>query len=93
MARRIIVSLVTAQTQSRKFGGDLKGEGGHFTAAVEVTPTWTAVSLPFASFAPPTWGDTAALTTPALDRLQAIDWSAAVDDAELQLYLDDIELY
>ncbi|HEY0710714.1 MAG TPA: polysaccharide deacetylase family protein, partial [Polyangia bacterium] len=93
LANKVIVSLISAETQSQRFGGDLKGEGGHFNAAVEVTPSWTVVSIPFTDFLKPVWGQTAALMTPALAKLQAIDWGTTEGSATFQLYLDDIELY
>ncbi|HEY0715497.1 MAG TPA: hypothetical protein VGF45_22640, partial [Polyangia bacterium] len=93
LSGKVIVSLISAETQSQRFGGDLKGEGGHFFAAVEVSPNWTVVSLPFSAFVRPTWGQTANLMEPALAKLQAIDWGTTDGSAVFELYLDDIELY
>ncbi len=93
LAGKIIVSLVSAETQSKKFGGDLTGEGGHFNAVVEIGPAWTEVSLDFASFGKPTWGDSMSAATLALDKLQAIDWGTTEKNAVIDLYLDDVTLY
>jgi peptidoglycan/xylan/chitin deacetylase (PgdA/CDA1 family) len=90
---KVIVSLISAETQSQRFGGDLKGEGGHFYAAVEVTPNWTVVSIPFTDFRQPTWGVTANLMQAALSKLQAIDWGSTDGSAIFELYFDDVELY
>jgi hypothetical protein len=93
LSNTIIVSLITAETQSQKFGGDLKGEGGHFNVAVAITPEWTMVTLPFSMFGKPTWGDTMGLTELALGKLQAIDWGTTEKTAVVELTLDDVELY
>jgi peptidoglycan/xylan/chitin deacetylase (PgdA/CDA1 family) len=93
LASKIIVSLITADTQSQKFGGDLKGEGGHFNVPVMVTPEWTMVSLTWADFGKPTWGDSMTIADLALNKLQAIDWGTTEKTAVLELYLDDIELF
>lgn len=52
---KVVVSVVTAETQSRLYGGDLDGEGGHFHEIVTLTPGWTTVTLPFADLDRPTW--------------------------------------
>jgi hypothetical protein len=93
LAGKIIVSLISAETQSQKFGGDLKGEGGHFNVPVEVGANWTQVSLTWADFGKPTWGDSMTQSELALGKLQAIDWGTTEKTAVLELYLDDIELF
>ena len=60
----VIVSLVTAETQTQKYGGDLAGEGGHFNKLVPVTAAWQTVSIPWSELAKPTWGAT--MTLPAV---------------------------
>jgi hypothetical protein len=90
---KVVVSLVTAETQTQKYGGDLKGEGGHFNKIVPVTSTWTTVSIPWAELGKPTWGATAALPALAVGKLQAIDWGISNMTTAFDIYLDDIELY
>lgn len=90
---KVIVSLVTSETQSRDFGGDLMGTGGHFNKVIPVTAAWTTVSIPFAELGKPTWGATATLTTLAKAKLQAIDWGVTDKATSFDIWLDDIELY
>lgn len=90
---KVIVSLVTAETQTQVFGGDLDGMGGHFNFQVDVGAEWATVEIPFASFNTPTWGDTLSLTQLALAKLQAIDWGVANTATTFELYVDDIEIY
>lgn len=90
---KVIVSLVTAETQSRDFGGDLAGTGGHFNKVISVTSGWTTVSIPFAELNRPTWGATTSLTAVAKGKLQAIDWGVTNMASSFDIYLDDIELY
>ncbi len=92
-AGKVIVSLVTAETQSLRYGGDLRGSGGHFHAEVPVSREWRQVSLTWERFRPPTWGDTAAMTRLALGKLQAIDWGISREVSTFQIDLDDIELF
>jgi hypothetical protein len=90
---RIILSLVTAETQTVTFGGDLDGMGGHFHSQVMISDTWQTVELPWSSFMPPTWGDSMSLTELAVGKLQAIDWGVTNMASSFQVELDDIELY
>jgi peptidoglycan/xylan/chitin deacetylase (PgdA/CDA1 family) len=90
---KVIVSLVTAETQSRDFGGDLVGTGGHFNKVVPITSGWTTVSITFAELNKPTWGATTMLTAVAKGKLQAIDWGVTDKASAFDIWLDDIELY
>jgi hypothetical protein len=89
----VFVSLITAETQTQKYGGDLKGEGGHFNKQIMITPAWQTVSLTWADFGKPTWGDTATLTQIALGKMQAIDWGVSNMATSFDFDLDDIELF
>jgi hypothetical protein len=91
---KVNVSLVTAETQTQNYGGDLVGEGGHFHKIVTLTPDWgDPVRIPFASFDKPTWGDTMSLTQLATGKLQAIDWGVSNMAQSFEIYIDDIKLY
>lgn len=90
---KIIVSLVTSETQSRAIGGDLNGEGGHFNKVIPISAGWTTVSIPFAELNRPTWGATTQLTAVAKGKLQAIDWGVTNMASAFDIYIDDIELY
>jgi hypothetical protein len=90
---KVIVSLVTAETQTRTYGGDLVGEGGHFNKQVPVTSSWQTVSIAWADFDKPTWGATTSLTAVAKTKLQAIDFGVSNTAASFDLELDDLELY
>jgi Polysaccharide deacetylase len=90
---KVIVSLVTAETQTRTYGGDLVGEGGHFNKQVTVTSSWQTVSIAWADFDKPTWGATTSLPALAKSKLQAIDWGIANTASSFDISLDDIELY
>ncbi len=89
---KIILSLVTAETQAQAYGGDLDGEGGHFNYQVTLTDAWQTVTLTWDQFNPPTWGDTANLTELAVEKMQAIDWGVSNQASSFQIYVDDIEL-
>jgi hypothetical protein len=93
LSGQVIVSMVTAETQSQIYGGDLDGEGGHFHNIVAVTPTWQTVSIPFAQLNTPTWGDNLSLTSFASEQLQSIDWGVTNQHTDFDLWFDDIELY
>ncbi|HEY5920929.1 MAG TPA: polysaccharide deacetylase family protein [Kofleriaceae bacterium] len=90
---KVIVSLVTSETQSRDFGGDLMGTGGHFNKVIAITAGWTTVSITFAELGRPTWGATTMLTAVAKGKLQAIDWGVTDKASSFDIWLDDIELY
>ena len=90
---QVIVSLVTAETQSQLYGGDLDGSGGHFNKIVPISNNWQTVQFSWAELNPPTWGDTLGLTSLAVDELQAIDWGVTNAASSFDIYLDDIELY
>ena len=90
---KVIVSLVTAETQTTALGGDLDGMGGHFNLQVDITDSWQTVDIPWANFNTPTWGDSLSLTSLALAKLQAIDWGVSNQASTFEIFLDDIELY
>jgi len=89
----VFVSLITAETQTQKYGGDLKGEGGHFNKQIKVTADWQTISIAWTDLMKPTWGDTATLTQLALGKMQAIDWGVSNMATTFDFDLDDIELY
>jgi hypothetical protein len=90
---KVVISLITAETRPRRFGGDLDGEGGHFSAQVTLTSEWQTVSLSWSDFATPTWGSTLTLSEPALTKLQAIDWGVSNLATGFDVQLDDVALY
>jgi hypothetical protein len=93
LAGKVILSVVTAETQTRKYGGDLDGEGGHFNKVLTISPTWQTVEVPFTSLDKPTWGATTNLTAVAVRKLQALDWGISNTATSFEVFLDDIELY
>lgn len=90
---QVVLSLITADTQSRRRGGDLDGEGGHFQTRVEVTADWREVSVAWSDLQPPEWGVTRDRTVFAVDKLQAIDWGISDMASEFAIEIDDIELF
>ncbi len=90
---RVIVSLVTAETQAKTYGGDLDGQGGHFHAIVSLTEDWQTVELRFDQLSSPTWGDSLGLPSLATGKLQAIDWGVTNAASSSDIYIDDIELF
>jgi hypothetical protein len=90
---KVVVSIVTADTQSRRYGGDLDGEGGHFHLVVPVTAGWQTVSIPWTALNRPTWGETTSLTAVAKEKLQAIDWGVSNMASSFEIYIDDVEMY
>jgi len=90
---KVIVSLVTAETQTQVYGGDLDGEGGHFNKQIDVTNSWQTVSIEFNQLDRPTWGATTSLSSPAVGKLQAIDWGISNTASTFEVLLDDIELF
>jgi len=90
---KVIVSLVTAETQSRRYGGDLAGEGGHFHKIISVPSSWQTVSIMFSELERPTWGDTMSLPAVAVGKLQAIDWGISNTATTFDVSIDDIELF
>jgi peptidoglycan/xylan/chitin deacetylase (PgdA/CDA1 family) len=93
LSGKVVVSLVTSETQSRNFGGDLMGTGGHFNKVIPISSGWTTVSITFAELNRPTWGATTMLTALAKGKLQAIDWGVTDKASAFDIWLDDIELY
>jgi peptidoglycan/xylan/chitin deacetylase (PgdA/CDA1 family) len=92
-ADKVILSLVTADTRSRVYGGDLHGEGGNFHRVLSLTREWRMVEVPWVTFGPPTWGATRGFKTPALERVQGFDWAVTGAASQFEVELDDIELY
>ncbi|MCA9640543.1 MAG: polysaccharide deacetylase family protein [Myxococcales bacterium] len=90
---KAIVSLVTAETQTRVYGGDLNGEGGHFNKQIAVTSAWQTVEIRWSDFDKPTWGPTTALSAVAVKKLQAIDWGISDKATAFELFIDDVELF
>ncbi len=89
----VILSVVTAETQSRVFGGDLDGEGGHFNRLITLTPEFQTVSITWAELNMPTWGATSTLTSVAQDKLQALDWGISNMATSFEVFIDDVELF
>ena len=86
---KVVVSLISAETQIQKYGGDLKDPtgmgGGHFNFIVPVTGrVGHGRASPGTMFEKPTWGATTDLPAPALSKLQAIDWGVSNLAAELR---------
>jgi hypothetical protein len=92
---KLIVCLVTAETQTNEFGGDLAGVGGHFcmSAGVSFTSNWQTIQLPFTGFNSPTWGDTISLSSLATTKMQAIDFGIVNTAEMVDIYLDNIRVY
>ena len=95
----MVVSLISAETQIQKYGGDLKDPtgmgGGHFNFFVPVTAEWATVEHHLGRCSSePTWGATTGLTMPALSKLQAIDLGRVQPGRRpSSVYFDDIELF
>jgi hypothetical protein len=92
-ANKVFLSLLTSETRARIYGGDLEGSGGHFNLVLDLTADWRQVEVPWSSFARPTWGDTARLEKPALNKVQGFDWAIAGTAARFEVDLEDVELY
>jgi hypothetical protein len=90
---KIYLSLINAETQTRKYGGDHVGDSGHFHIPVMLTPDWQTVSITWAQFMPPTFGMTPLATTLALTKLQALDFGVSIATTDFDIWIDDIELY
>ena len=94
---KVVVSLISAETQIQKYGGDLKDPtgmgGGHFNFFVPVAADWATVELTWDKFQRPTWGATTGLMMPALTKLQALDFGISNLATTFEIYLDDIELF
>ena len=89
----MVISLVTSETQSRTYGGDLDGEGGHFHKIISVTSGWTTVQIPWSGLDKPTWGATATLSAVATGKLQAIDFGVSDKTSAFDVMIDDVALY
>jgi hypothetical protein len=93
LADKAIVTMVTAETQTRKLGGDLDGEGGHYHKMISITPDWQTVEIQWSELEKPSWGVTTGSTSFAVDKMQAIDWGVSNTAKNFEVWLDDIELY
>lgn len=89
---KVIVSLVTAETQSRRYGGDHKGDGGHFFKAVPLTSDWQTVSLLWSDFTAPAFGTPPLPTAPAITKVQCLDFGMTPTSTDFEIFLDDLEL-
>jgi hypothetical protein len=92
-AGAIIVSLITAATQTQKYGGDLKGQGGHFHKIIDVSSEWRTVELKFSDFEPPNFGDSLGMTQLAITKMQALDFGIGSSATKFDVSLDDIALF
>jgi hypothetical protein len=93
LVNKTIVTLVTAATQTRRLGGDLPGDGGHFHKVIPLPADWETVEITFPEFERPSWGLSQPMTTLALDRLQAVDWGVSDKATQFEIFLDDIEMF
>ena len=89
---KLRLSLVTAETQTKVYGGDLDGEGGHFYVDFSLAADWGSFEVRFDQLNPPNWGDTLSLTTFAVSKLQSLDFGVD-ENADFEIFLDDIELF
>jgi hypothetical protein len=92
-AGAVIVSLITAETQTQKYGGDLKGQGGHFHKIIDVSTGWTTVELKWTDFEPPNFGDSLGMTKLAITKMQALDFGIGSSATKFDVSLDDITLF
>jgi hypothetical protein len=93
----VFVSLVTAETQSRRYGGDypdldMMGTG-HFNKQIKITAEWQTIMIPWTDLAKPTWGPSAQFPALAVGKMQAIDWGVSNTATTFDFDLDDIELF
>jgi hypothetical protein len=93
LENKAIVTLVSAPTQTRKLGGDLNGEGGHFHKVVPVSPEWETIEVRWEEFERPAWGVSTTVMQLPLDKLQAVDWGVSDRSTQFELFIDDIELF
>jgi len=93
----VFVSFVTAETQSRRYGGDYLDADmmgtGHFNKQIKITPEWQTIMIPWTDLAKPTWGPSAQFPGVALGKMQAIDWGVSDKATTFDFDLDDIELF
>ena len=89
----IVVSVITAETQTQKYGGDLVGQGGHFHKIVPITPDWQTVTITWKDLDPPSFGDTLNMTKLATTKLQALDFGVTSAATKFELDLDEIYLF
>jgi hypothetical protein len=93
LANKVILSVVTAEAQTRVYGGDLNGEGGHFNKQISLTSSWQTVSITWAELQKPTWGATMSLPAVAQKKLQALDFGVSNTASSFDISLDDLELF
>ena len=90
--QRLETRIEGAALFQRKYGGDLDGEGGHFTTAFTLTADWSTFEVRFADLATPAWGDTSSLTEFAIGKLQSLDFGVG-ENADFEIFIDDVELF
>jgi hypothetical protein len=98
-ANTIVLSFVTAKTQTAADGGDAATAVGHYHYLVDVSGAatrWQTVQIRFNAPTIRDPGNCAALpqacTGLATDQLQALDWNVQSGQV-VDIWLDDIELY
>ncbi len=89
---KVNVSLVSAETQTKVYGGDHVGECGHFHKLVPISASWQTVEVRWADLEAPAWCEGEAPKTFARGKLQAIDWGVS-DKAAFEVFIDDVELF
>lgn len=93
LAGQVIISMVTAETQSQTYGGDLDGQGGHFHTIIPVSQSWETVSITWEELNEPTWGASMGFPSLALDQMQAIDWGITDQATDFEVFIDNVELF
>lgn len=93
LAGQVIVSMVTAETQSQTYGGDLDGQGGHFNAILPLSESWETVTITWEELNAPTWGASMGFPDLALGEMQAIDWGVTDQATDFEIYIDNVELF
>jgi hypothetical protein len=94
MRDKVLVSVVTAETQTRRLGGDLDGDGGHFHKAASLSLSeWQTYEMAWTEFETPTFGASSSLKELAIKKLQAVDWGVVNTATKFEIWVDDIELF
>ncbi len=93
LADKVIVSIVTAETQTRRLGGDLDGDGGHFHKVAPITGEWQTFEMTWPEFETPTFGASMKLKELAVKKMQAVDWGVSNTATRYEVWVDDIELF
>ena len=90
---KVVISLVTAETQSLRYGGDLRGSGGHFHLEVPVQPRVAPGRADLGSVPPADLGRHGQAHEAGAPKLQAIDWGISREVSSFRIDLDDVELF